>query len=66
MIKLQAKIYFKEPFDEAGVDEIVEKFVEADYTYETKYARFRGTPERLQEFIRAVKTVVTVDKVTEL
>lgn len=66
MIKLQAKIYFKEPFDETGIDEIVERFVETDFTYETKYARFRGTPERLQEFIRAVKTVATVEKVNEL
>lgn len=63
MIKIRSKVYIKEPFDENAIDEVSDKFVEADFTYETKYIRFYGTPERLQEFIRAVKTVATVEKV---
>lgn len=65
MMKVRAKVYPKEPYDDYAIDEVLDAFVEADLVYEDKYIQFYGTPERLQEMIRAVKTVATVDKVKE-
>ena len=57
MTKKITFIYFRDGFDLDAVDEICERFCEADLWYDAKYVRFVGTSERLQEFIRAVRTV---------
>lgn len=65
MIKIQAKIYLKAPFDDYAIDDTIDSFVEADYVYGSDYVKFYGTPERLQEIIRAIKTVATVENVKQ-
>lgn len=65
MIKMQARIYLKAPFDDYAIDDAIDNFVEADYTYGSNYIKFYGTPERLQEAIRAIKTVATVENVKQ-
>lgn len=50
-------VHFKDGYDVDGVDEICDKFPEAEQYYEQKAVRFYGTPERYQEFLRAVQTV---------
>jgi len=62
MIKIRADVYFNENYDVDAVDEICEKFAEAQQWYDENRVRFHGTPERLQEFVRAVRTVATVRK----
>ena len=63
MIKMKSKVYIKEPYDDYAVDDVLDAFVEADLVYDDKYVAFYGTPERLQEMIRAIKTVATVEKI---
>ena len=63
MIKMKSKVYIKEPYDDYAVDDVLDSFVEADLVYDGKYVAFYGTPERLQEMIRAIKTVATVEKI---
>lgn len=56
------KIYwirFRENYDVDGVDEVCDRFNGADHIYDDKVVRFIGSPERLQEFIRALKAVET-------
>jgi len=50
-------IRFRENYDVDGVDEVCDKFHESDQIYDDKVVRFIGSPERLQEFIRALKAV---------
>ena len=57
MIKIRARIYFKGNYDVDAVDNICEDFDEADQWYQEGSVRFNGTPERLQELIRAIRTV---------
>ena len=57
MIEVRVDIDFKEGYDLEGVDDVCEDFVEATHWRGDNRVRFLGTPERLQEFIRAVKTV---------
>lgn len=59
----RARIYFNDGYDVDAVDNICEQFQEADLWYNEKVVRFHGSPERLQEFLRAVKTVEEVKKV---
>lgn len=66
MIKIRARIYFKENYDVDAIEEICDKFAEADQWYEERCVRFIGHPERLQELIRAIKTVEEPIKVTEI
>lgn len=54
---MRSRIYFSDNYDKDGVDEICEKFKECELWYKEKFVRFNGSPERLQEFLRAVKTV---------
>ena len=53
-------IHFEDNYDVNAVDEICEQFMEAEQLYKEKVVRFYGIPERLQEFLRAVKTVAEV------
>lgn len=63
MMKVRSKVYIKEPYDDYAIDDVLDAFVEADLIYDSKYVAFYGTPERLQEMIRAIKTVATVEKI---
>lgn len=64
MMKVRAFIYFRDGYDYEAVDDICERYDEADLWYDDNYARFQGTPERLQEFVRAIKSVEDVVKIT--
>lgn len=57
MIKIRKNIYFRKGYNVDAVDEIVEKFHEAEQWYADNCVRFYGHPERLQELIRAIRTV---------
>ena len=60
MIKVRARIYFKGNYDVDAVDGIIQNgFEEADQWYNEGSVRFIGTPERLQELLRALRTVET-------
>ena len=63
MMKVRSRVYIKEPYDDYAIDDVLDAFVEADLVYDSKYVQFFGTPERLQEMIRAIKTVATVEKI---
>ena len=63
MIKMRSKVYIKEPYEDYAIDDVLDAFLEADLVYDDKYVAFYGTPERLQEMIRAIKTVATVEKI---
>ena len=63
MMKVRSKVYIKEPYDDYAIDDVLDVFVEADLVYDDKYVAFDGTPERLQEMIRAIKTVATFEKI---
>ena len=54
---IRARVYFNDNYDVDAVEDICEQFHEADLWYDEKVVRFHGSPERLQEFLRAVKTV---------
>lgn len=56
-------IYFSENFDEDAVDEISENFTEVTNWHEENKYRFFGTPERLEEFKRAISTVEKIEKI---
>lgn len=56
-------VYFKDNFDDEAVDEICESFPEATNWREDNKYRFYGTPERLEEFKRAVATVEIIDHI---
>lgn len=57
MTEIRARIYFKGNYDVDAVDNICEEFNEADQWYSDCCVRFHGTPERLQELVRAIRTV---------
>jgi hypothetical protein len=50
-------VRFRENCDINAIDDICFEFSEATLWYEDNEARFYGTSERLQEFIRALATV---------
>lgn len=54
---MRGRIYFNDDYDVDGIEEICEKFKEADLWYKDKTIRYIGTEERFQELLRAVKTV---------
>lgn len=56
-------VYFKDNFDDEAVDEICESFPETTNWREDNKYRFYGTPERLEEFKRAVATVEIIDHI---
>ena len=60
MIKIRARIYFKEGCDIDAIENICEGFDEADIFYAEPYIRFYGSPERLQELVRAIRTVENI------
>lgn len=57
MNKVRARIYFKGNYDVDAVDNICDRFDESDQWYNEGSVRFIGTSERLQELLRALRTV---------
>lgn len=56
-------IHFRDGYDVDAVDEIVWDFAEANHYYEDNEVRFCGTPERLEEFKRAISSVEIIEKI---
>lgn len=62
MDKIKIDVYFRENYDMEAVDEICEKFDEADQWYSERRVQFNGDSEKYQEFFRAVRTVAEIEK----
>lgn len=54
-MKIRKHIILADDFDVDAVEDLYDEFNEVDYFYGDCFIRFYGTPERLQEVLRACK-----------